>query len=155
MYKILEVPEVAGILDTLKSLFYSLAKDVPIGVLNKALESALPHDTRTYRDPALAAWAEQYAWAICANRLPFIADSIKQLEVAAPVRGAINPSGTLVISSPTGPTPTNPERICGTCKYADTDCREAPCDTCEKLSQGRVGTQMSNWTPWSGVTPKE
>ncbi len=51
------------LLRALQSIFYNLAKVVPIGVLNQALSDAIPYSKVKYTDIALGVWALKYARA--------------------------------------------------------------------------------------------
>ena len=146
MYKILEVPEVAGILDTLKSLFYSLAKEVPIGKLNQALVDTLPHSGTKYSDKALAAWAEQYATAIVLNKLPFNNLELHRRSETTPFSAVPIAKETKVEEKQKGTASVqDTPRICGTCKYVEKLWHEVPCSSCKPLCLGSAQATRSNW----------
>jgi len=71
--------------DTLESLFYDLAKVVPVGVLNKALlnsitvdEEGIPLEVH-YCDEDLATWAREYARQIIDHRTKFTRRQLEEM----------------------------------------------------------------------------
>ena len=59
----------SGLRKRLQSLFYDLAKEVPIGVLNQCLLNTVGQGEVQYSDKLLADWAEGYATQLIENRL--------------------------------------------------------------------------------------
>lgn len=66
------MPKDIEILKTLTSLFYDLAKEVPIGILNRALmNTIIDKEEVNFCDEDLRAWAERFAEQLIDYRTKF------------------------------------------------------------------------------------